>query len=225
MPGLWWYNAAMEEHILQKVEHFFSQYKSQLFRKGELLIRADEDPLGIFYLRSGRIKEYVISRKGEEVVVNVFRAPSFFPMSWALNETENVYYFEAVSDAKVWRAPKSAVLEFLHHEPDVLFDLLKRVYRGTDGLITRMTHLMAGNAHTRLMSELLIHAKRFGDQKNDTVSLVISEKDLAAFTGMTRETVSRELKLLKKQGVVMYAKNTLTIPAVSKLEKQLQYGV
>lgn len=205
----------MDRKIAEKLDCFFAQFKRQSYKKGEILIRADDDPPGIFYLKEGVVKEYAISRKGDELVVNIFKPIAFFPMSWAINETPNVYYFEAITTVEVWRAPKEKVIEFIKNEPDVLFDLIRRVYRGTDGILTRMTYLMSGNAYARLVTELLIAAKRFG------MPLRISEKDLAAQSGMTRETVSRELKKLKDKGLVTFDKHFLTIQNAEKLEQEL----
>lgn len=83
----------MEEALVKKIDAFFTQFKYQKYKKGEILIRADDDPTGIFYLKKGTVKEYAISKKGDEVVVNIFKPASFFPMSWAINNTYNRYYF------------------------------------------------------------------------------------------------------------------------------------
>lgn len=215
----------MEEAVTKAVEKFFSAFKPQRFKKGEIIIRADEDPSGIYFIREGLVKEYIISQKGEEVVVNIFKPQSYFPMSWALTKAPNTYYFEAITDVSAWKAPSEKVIAFLKTQPAIVYDLLTRVYRGTDGLITRMTYLMAGNAYTRLVSELLIQVKRFGKSDDDQVSLHISEKDLAAYSGMTRETVSRELKHLKEKKLVTFTKNMMIIPSLGALEKELQHGV
>lgn len=137
-------------------------------------------------------------------------------MSWAINNTPNKYFYEAMTDLNIWRAPKEEVVDFVKTNPDVLFNLMSRVYKGVDGVLTRMTYLMAGNAYARLITELIIHAKRFGTIDH------ISEKDLAAQSGMTRETVSREMKTLKNKGLVVFNKNTFTTPNLRKLEEELQ---
>ncbi len=67
--------------IEEKVLVFFQHYKKQNYKKGELLIRADDQPQGIFYLKSGTVKVYAISKKGDELVVNLFKPKAFFPMS------------------------------------------------------------------------------------------------------------------------------------------------
>jgi len=205
----------VDAKIQKKLDDFFKQFKHQKYKKGEILIRADDNPPGIFYLKSGYVKEYAISKKGDELVVNIFKPISFFPMSWAINSTPNMYFFEAVTDLEVWRVPKDKALEFIKINPDVLYDLLSRVYKGIDGLLIRMTYLMAGNAYARLITELIIFAKRFG------TSYHISEKDLAASSGMTRETVSREMKMLKNKGLVSFQKGKLLIKDINGLEGEL----
>jgi CRP-like cAMP-binding protein len=217
----------MNQSVLDKIDAFFTQYPSQVYKRGEILIHAGDNPTGVFYVKDGQIKEYAISKKGEELVVNIFKPVAFFPMSWAINETPNEYFFEAVTDVHTWKAPKEAVLIFIKDNPDVLFDLMRRVYKGTDGILTRMTYLMAGNAYARLIAEILLCAKRFG--KKDTngagISCNITESELAAQAGMTRETVSREIRILKEKALVTFEKNILTIPNREKIEQELAGGV
>lgn len=219
----------MDTTIAQKVEAFFKQFRQRIYKKGEILIRADDDPPGIFYLKAGLVKQYAISRRGDELIVNVYKPLAFFPMTWAINDTRNEYYFEAITDLEVWLAPKEAVLAFVKNNSDVLYDLMSRLYRGLDGVLIRMRYLMAGSAYARLITELIIHEKRFGrptelsfGEKGLTkIELTISERDLAAQSGMTRETVSRELKKLKEKGLVAFDKKILTIYDVAKLEDEL----
>lgn len=215
----------MDNVIQKKLEVFFSQHKPQIYKKGEILIRADDDPSGVFYLKEGIVKEYAISKKGDELVINIFKPVSFFPMSWAINGTPNRYFFEAVTELIVWRAPQEEVIQFIKNNPDILFHLMSRVYRGVDGILTRMTYLMASNANARLITELIIQAKRFGEISANSTEVKVSEKDIASQSGMTRETVSREMKVLKNKGLVTFSKNTLVVIDMKKLEDELIEGI
>lgn len=214
----------MSESVTKEIENFFSKYKHQKFKKGEILVRADDDPSGIFFLKEGMVKEYAISQKGEELIVNIFKQNAFFPMSWAINRTPNSYFFEAMTDTEVWKAPDEDVVTFIRGNPSILYDLLSRVYRGTDGLLSRMTFLMSASAYSRLVSELLVCAKRFG-KGNTNVELNFSEKDLASQTGMTRETISREIRILKDNSLVAMQKGKLIIKDLQSLEDELGTGV
>ncbi len=212
----------MDKLVSGKLENFFSKYKYQQYKKGEILIRADDSPSGIFYLKQGNVKEYAISKKGEELILNTFKPISFFPMSWAISNTDNNYYYEAVTDVEVFMSEKEEVINFIKKNPDVLYDLLRRVYLGIDGLISRMVYLMSENAHDRTIIELLIHIRRFGKKISEkSYQVEISERDIAAKSGMTRETVSREISQLKSKGLVSFNKGILNIQNISNLEHEL----
>lgn len=117
--------------------------------------------------------------------------------------------------------PASEVFEFVKANPDVMLDLLSRLYRGVEGVLGRMVHLMSSNASSRLMYELLLNARRFGKTDKAGHHLGLSEGDLAARTGLTRETVSREIHKLKDIGLIKVEKQGLVITDIEALEKLL----
>jgi len=73
-----------------------------------------------------------------------------------------------------------------------------------------------------LIIELIIVAKRFGKKTTAGITIKIFEKELGVQAGMTRETVSREMKLLKQQGLIKLEKNILTIPDLRQLEALME---
>jgi hypothetical protein len=78
--------------VSKKIHQFFSQYPAKEYAKGEILILADENPKYIYHLIEGYVREYDISYRGDEIVVNVFKPPAFFPMSWPIAKTPNRYF-------------------------------------------------------------------------------------------------------------------------------------
>jgi CRP-like cAMP-binding protein len=205
-----------------KVRKFFEKYPEKTFAKRQVIVQAGEEPAGVFYLVSGRVNQYDISPAGAEVVVNVFQPPAFFPSSWAINRNPNQYFFEASTDVTARLAPADDVVNFLKSEPDVLFDLLARVYRGVDGLLRRMAHLMGGDARSRLLFEILNAAYRFGEpQKDGSIKVPLKEGDLARHSGLARETVNRYIQNLKTAGLVEVEKAGLVVTDASRLEAEL----
>jgi len=212
----------MPESVAKKVQKFFGGYPLHHYDKGQLLILADEDPKHIFYLVSGKVRQYDISYRGDEIVVNVFKPPAFFPMSWAINKTPNRYFFEAATKVTLHQAPPDATLEFIKDNPDVAFDLLSRVYSGLDGLLMRSVHLMSRSARHRLLLELIIECRRFGELKpNGSCHITINETELGARAGLSRETVNREIGELKKTGLVEVGGGTIVIKNITQAEQEL----
>lgn len=204
------------------LDNFFSRYKKISVKKGEVLLSPNSVPDGVYYLTEGVVRRYSISMSGEDVTLNTYKPNSFFPVAWIINDTLDNHYWEAQTDCILWMAPKEEVLIFLQSNPEVVFDLLQRIYSGMDGMWSRLESLMSGSAYIRLIAEIIILAKRFGDIKERSVNVKVSEKDLATSSGLTRETVSRQLQVLKKKKLVLYKNKTLTILDINLLESEMQ---
>jgi CRP/FNR family transcriptional regulator len=213
----------MNTDIITTLETFFSKYPSKTFKKGDVIISADEQPAGIYYVREGIIRRYYLSEEGTEVTLNLYKPHSFLPMSWVVSDIPNKHWYEALTPVKTWCAPNDAVKVFIKNEPEVVYDLLRRMYIGMDGLWDHMESLSAGNATTKLISTIVVLAKRFGKTTPEglEISIPLSESELASLAGMSRETASRELKKIKKDHPVLFHKGILTIQNIQSLEKSL----
>ena len=215
----WRYTSLMDTQVLQTLEAFFSKYTRKKLDTGEILIAAQDEPTGVFFLKEGLVRMYSISLEGGEVTLNVFKPESFFPVSWVINNSKNPYYYEALLPSLVYIAPKKDFLGFLKKDSTILFDLLKRIYKGLDGFFVRMEALMIGNARVRVVTEILIMSRRFGNtNKSGRSTFKVSEKEIAAATGIARETVSREFNKLKKEGLLDFKQGQLTVNGIKKLE-------
>lgn len=216
----------MDTQVSKKIEKFFAKYRLRHFDKRQILIYAGDDPPGIFHLISGQVRQYDITEKGEEVVVNVFKPPAFFPMAWAINKTPNQYFFETSEPTEIRMAPASDVVTFLKANHDVTYDLLSRLYSGTNGMQRRMAHLMGGSGHSRVLFELLVECKRFGKlQKNGLYILSMHEDELARRSGLSRETINRELVKLKTLKIINITHKEIIIKNLKRLEAELGSGL
>lgn len=211
----------MDTIVLNKVERFFSTYKLEEIKKGEIIIRAFENQNKVYFLSEGSVKMYSISKNGKEFILNTFKPVSFFPMSLAVNNGENLYFYETLTPVKVRIAPFKKVVNFLKENPDVMFDLLQRLYKGIDGLLIKMDFAMTTDAKSRIIVELITQAKRFGDGKNKRYELNISISSLATNVGLARETVSRQLKILKQKGLISFKNKKVIIFDLNKLVEEV----
>jgi CRP-like cAMP-binding protein len=208
--------------IAEQVKRFFSAYPVRTCARGEILVQAETLPDHVFYITDGRVSQYDITQNGNEVVVNVFKPGAFFPMSSAMNNTPNHYFFEASTKLTVHVVPVADAVRFLKDNPDVTYDLLARVYRGVDGVLRRMAHLMGGDAKSRLLFELLNAAARFGEQQPDgSVVTTIKESDIARHSGLARETVNRTIQDLKARSLISVSRTGITIYDPKALQAEL----
>ncbi len=212
----------MKDITLKKVEDFFSRYPLRKYEDHQIIIQGGDNPNFAFYLVSGNVRQYDISNNGNEVVVNVFKEGSFFPLSWIINKTPNLYFFDCLGPIEVRLAPINEILEFIRSNADVSFNIVSRLLSGSIGIQRRMAHLMASSGYIRILFELTIECRRFcKKQKDGTLVLSMSENELAKRSGLSRETVSHELNKLKKIGLVEIGRKDILIKDFNKIEEAL----
>lgn len=211
----------MNSSNLHKLTNFFNQFPLHEYAKGQIITFAHEEPEGVSLLIDGVVEQYDITPDGNRVTVNIFKPSAFFPMSWAINKTPNKYFYIAQTKVKLKRADAEKSVAFLKANPDVMFDLLSRVYKGTDALLQRLVVNASGVAVNRLIFELLIEAYRFGEVIDGSKILITTKQfALADRSGLARETVNRELHKLVKDGFIDLRKQGIVLD-VPRLEKKL----
>jgi len=187
-------------------------------------LHAEDTPQGVYYLKDGYVRLFSVSDLGKELSLNIFKPGSFFPMTWAIADVPNRYFFEALTDVAVLRMPKDEVVEFLKREPDILLDLTRRILVGLEATLARIQYLISGSASEKVAATILMLGKRFGKAKNKKVAITlrITHKDIANFAGLTRETASQEIKKLEEKGLIEQKHQHLLIRDVQKLQKESQ---
>lgn len=213
----------MDTNKTKEFEAFYRQFGLRDYKKGEMLIRADDDPQGIFCLNKGYVRQYTISKTGFELTLHILKPVSYFPMVWAVNGTPNVYYFEALTPVEVGRAPREQVVNFIKDKPTVIFELLSELIEDYAESLTRIEHLVFGDAYRRVISVLLYIAKHFGEEhgKGVLVRHRFTQQDIATLVGVARETASNELVKLEKKGLIKYIDHSILFESIKNLELEL----
>lgn len=208
--------------IAQQIKDFFCRFPSREFSEGQVIVYPGDDPPGIMYIQTGIIGQFDISKNGSRIGVNSFKPGAFCPMSWAINQTPNRYYFEALTDLSVRITPRDATVEWLKQNPHILYDLLSRVYRGLDGLLDQHTILLGSNARAKVLFSVILQARRYGKSTDDgRIRVDATESYLAELAGVSRETVSRQLQELKSRGTINISRGVIEILSLKNLEAEL----
>ncbi|HSW89089.1 MAG TPA: Crp/Fnr family transcriptional regulator [Candidatus Saccharimonadales bacterium] len=212
----------MEKLVEQKLDTFFSQFRTVHFKKGDIIISASDHIDYLYYLKKGFVKQSFVTEDGEEITHHIFKPISYFPIMLVLSDMPNKYVFTAMEALEVQKAPTDKVITFLEHEPDVLFDLTKRFSTGLSKLLTKNEQMLFKDAYTKVASILVYLAKRFGEEKDNQIVITIplTHTDLASWLGMQRETVSRQIEKLQKKEAIQYKGSQLTITNLEILEQE-----
>lgn len=213
-----------DPRAVKNIDSFFSSYQPMSYKKGELLLRAEDVPFGVYFLKNGFVRQYLLSPSGETFIVHIYKPGSFFPLTWILNDTPNVYHFEAMTPVTVVRAPKDLFLEFLKEHCDVLYYATQRLALGLAGFVSRVAQLILDDAYTKTILLLLYYAENFGEKTKEGIMLTIplTHREIASWIGTTRETASLQVETLVKKGLLTTKGRLLIIRDESTLQKEIR---
>jgi len=209
----------MDVHV--KLDKFFSSSKTITYKKGETILRPEDKPQGAYFIKEGFVKLNTIFENGRELTLNIFKPGTYFPMMWAIGEIPNSYYYQAQTNTLIHRVPKQDVLAFLKNNPDVLFELTRRILVGLDGVLTNIEYMLCGNSYIRVVGAIYLTANRFGERTDGgkiTMNLPLTHQDIANIAGISRETASIAINKLEKKNIIFRKNHLIVITSMRKLE-------
>lgn len=174
--------------------------KEEPYQKGHVLARPGTVQETGYIIVSGLVRQYDIRENGTDITLNLYKPGSIISLPWILTEAPNTSFFECVSACVLLPLPTATLRHAFHSNSDLTLATLTRLARGIDGMLQRLAAHSSNDASYRLLTELTVEAARFGTTHQYGTQVTITPSELAARTGLSRETVSRQLSHLQKTG-------------------------
>ncbi|HET7827370.1 MAG TPA: Crp/Fnr family transcriptional regulator [Candidatus Saccharimonadales bacterium] len=193
------------------------------YKKGEYIIRPGEAPSAVFYIESGLVKAYNISKYGEENLLIIRKEHEVFPLIWALTGQEREIIYQAIDSTVVWRIDQAKYLDYLQSHPSALppiLDMVTEMYRIHS---ERLLNLEYRSVRERLISFLLTMAGRFGQENQDgiLINVPLRHQDIASSINASRETASREMAALERKDLIKSTHSCIVLLDLEALQEYL----
>ncbi len=174
------------------------------YKKGEFIIRPGESPSGVFYLESGMVKAYDITKYGEENLLIIRKEEEIFPLIWAITGQERNIIYQTLNDVSVWRIDRKNFSDFMQNDPKALSPILEMTLEMYRIHSERIINLEYRSVRERLVSFLLTMSNRFGKKTEYGLEIQVPliRQDIASSINASRETTSRELATLERRGLI-----------------------
>lgn len=200
----------------------FVSSHSIFYRKGEIIIRPDDTPQGVYFLVKGFVKFYCVSREGGELIFLIFKRGDFFPARFAITNEPITYYYETMTPVEVKRVPTESFRLFLKQHPDVLYGITASMMNRLRIVFERMQHLAYGSAYEKVASILYMFSQEYGKKERGGVSITVplTHKDIAFLIGLTRETVSLEMGILSEKKLISHVGKLVVVKNPQKLRQE-----
>lgn len=183
--------------------------------KGGNVLFQGEIPRYIMVVRSGIIRAYTITSSGEERTVALYGDGDILPLTWVLGTTSNsFFYYEAVTDCRVFQVPRAAFNDFIDAKPERLRALLNRTATIYTSLLLRITGLEQSRAIEKIGFTLYYLLFTRGKEVKPGVFRIdvrLSHALFGSLVGLTRESTAKNMKILRDRKIIDYASFTYTV--------------
>jgi CRP/FNR family transcriptional regulator, nitrogen fixation regulation protein len=172
------------------------------YRRGTEVFGEAEFPEYVYQLRAGAVRTYKLLSDGSRQIGGFHLPGDIFGF-----ENGDVHRFtaDAIIDATVWLAKRENVFEGLT-EVRTAAATLKLVNRSLEQAENHLLLLGRQTALERTAAFLLEMDRRM--QQPDLMVLPMDRRDIADYLGLTIETVSREISVLRHQGILSVSGRT-----------------
>jgi len=205
------------------IELLSSSIRIQSLKKGEVLFRKGSEGTVLYIIKKGRIKIVLPSRAGDEVILVIFSETDFFGEMALLDSISRSADAIALEACELLVLSGSDFLTFLMKNKSaiqaVLASLSMRL-RKTDDHLEDTCFL---NISARFAKKLIELAETYnpGDSNGLLIDLDLTQSDLASMIGATRESVNKELRLLREKGLITTRGNRIQITNVERLKRRI----
>ena len=177
----------------------------KFLKQGQTLFWKGDEGTALYIVKRGTIKIVLPSRVGDEIIVTMFSEGDFFGEMALLDGESRSADAVAIEPSEVFILSRNNFLSFLQSNVNAIesiLSLLSKRLRRTDDMLEDTCFL---NVSARLVKKLIELAESHGQQKDNKIliDLFLTQKEIGDMVGATRESINKELKSLRKQGLII----------------------
>jgi CRP/FNR family cyclic AMP-dependent transcriptional regulator len=168
------------------------------------------------YVRRGTVKATIISGRGKEAIIGIFRKGQFFGEASLNGTSVRTEAIVALDDCLITLISRETMQSMLGARPDFaaffIAHLLSRNSRLEGDLIDQLL-----NSSERRLARLLLLLANAEGQDDKPIDIALSQEALADMVGTTRSRVSTFMNKFREKGLISYDSHTGKIHVVVAL--------
>ncbi len=193
------------------------------YPKGAFIIGQNEAGTSMFLLVSGRVKVAIASPEGRELVLSYLEAPAHFGEMALVDGQPRSSDVVAVTDVELLSIDAKDLSAAIQLQPRLALSLIATLSRRLRHTIARLEDMAFHDATHRVMRVLLNVATAGLETRGAPVIQGMTHYDIATLAGTSRETASRVISSLARDGVLTTKGRRIFVDLdllVAKLEQE-----
>lgn len=172
------------------------------YPKGAFIAGQDEVGSSMYLLVSGRVKISLASPEGKELVLNHLEAPAHFGEMSLVDTQKRTADVIAVTDVELFALDGKDLSAAIQLQPRLALALIATLSRRLRQTISRLEDMAFHDATHRVMRVVLNIATAGLETRGAPVIQGMTHYDIATLAGTSRETASRVISQLAKEGIL-----------------------
>jgi CRP-like cAMP-binding protein len=209
----------------QQLEELGRMARRQRFGRDEVIFYQGDPGDSFYVLLSGQVKVSVSSPEGQEAILVMLEAGESFGELALLDEQPRSATIEATGATEVLVMRKDEFHRIIHQYPDIALHLLRvmtKRLRDTDQLVQDAAFLdVAERLAKKLLQLLDSHGRR--SERGLELDIHLTQQDLAAMIGATRESVNKQLGAFRDRGILAVDRQRITILKPDQLRERVSH--
>lgn len=172
------------------------------FPKGSFIVTQNDRGSAMYFLLAGRVKISVASPEGKELALSYLEAPAHFGEMSVVDSEPRSADVIAITDIETLMLESSDLAEAIQMRPQIALTLISTLSRRVRSLIDRLQGMAFHDATHRVMRVVLNVATASYEARGVPVIEGLTHYEIATLAGTSRETASRVISNLCRDGVV-----------------------
>ncbi len=194
-------------------EALLARLRRRRIARGDSVVRAGSAGDDVGVLLEGRVKLVAFGADRREVVLAIRGTGELIGEMAALAGQRRTASAVTLEDAEVGFMRSEEFREYLAEHPQASLILIRTLVRRLSEATREVVDLATQDSVGRVAKRLLELAADHGTQTSEgtRIELSLTQDELASWTGATRETVSRALRLMRRLGWISSDNRSITV--------------
>lgn len=183
------------------VANLGGEVQLRTYAKGQRIFEMGDPAIGLYFIKSGKVKVFRVSREGAEQVLGVFSDGEEFALAAVFHGGSYPASAETLETSRIYFLERDALLRHIGREPELALRLLNSMSKKLQGLVSLIDSLSLKDAKGRL-ARYLTTLMPEDCESPMAVDLPMSKTLLAQHLGVKMETLSRTFRVLVNEGTL-----------------------
>jgi CRP/FNR family transcriptional regulator, cyclic AMP receptor protein len=197
--------------------------KRRTCRKGEVIYHQDDPAGSLFIIVKGAVKMQASSPAGRQITIGWLKAGHFFGTISLYSDAVRPENAIALESCELLVLPREEYQAFVRRHPNAAEAILRVLSDRWRYAIERLCDMACLDVPRRIAKILLDFSPAFGETEPDGSVVIrhMTQPELAALVGATRESVHNSLHAFARQGWIEFQRGSVRILQPAGLLKRL----